>query len=160
MKRLLQLWVILMVITALITCWFAYQAGIKGWKYIRLSGQVPAEVLQWNIKKISTSQYALHATYCYVVDGRELTAETLFSSPRYPNLFAAELDLKRWKAEKIHAWYQKTNPQFSSLEKRFPKKELINVVVSLGVLLYFYFAKGLLSYRQNDFSELSDGKQA
>lgn len=152
-KRLLQFWVVLLVVSGLITCWFAGQVGMRGYRYIKLNAQASVEVLKWDVKMVSTSHYALHAVYRYVVDDREFISETVFSSPSYPNQFAATLDLKSWQSKEFKGWYQKNNPTFSSLEKKFPKKELINLGVAFGVFLYFYFAKSLLSNKRTGFSE-------
>ena len=153
-KRLLQFWVVLILISGLITCWFAGQLGMKGYRYIRLNERVPVEILKWDVKMVSTNHYAFHSKYRYVVDGREFVSETVFFSPRYPNQFAATLDLKSWQSKEFEGWYQKDNPSFSSLEKKFPKKELINFGVALGVFLYFYCVKSLLSNRRTSFLEL------
>ncbi len=147
-KRLLWLWVVLLSITGLITCWFAFLAIGEGWTYFRLDAQVPARVKNWDIKMISSSHYALQAAYRYSVNGQEFTGESLLSSPSYPNQYAAEIDLKTRQSEKINVWYQKRHPAFSSLQKRFPKKELTNAILTFGVFVYFYFARGLLSDRE------------
>lgn len=150
-KRLLWLRVVLLSITGLITCWFAVLAIDEGWTYLRLDARVPARVQKWDIKMISSSHYALLARYRYSVNGQEFTGETLLSSPRYPNQYAAEIDLKTRQSEEISVWYQKRHPAFSSLQKRFPKKELINAILTFGVFIYFYFARGLLSDRERLF---------
>jgi hypothetical protein len=147
-KRLLWLRVVLLSVTGLITCWFAVQAIGEGWTYLRLDRHVPARVQKWDIKMISSSNYALHAAYRYSVNGQEFTGETLLSSPRYPNHYAAEIDLKTRRSEQISVWYQKNHPAFSSLQKRFPRKEFTNAILTFGVFIYFYFARGLLSDKE------------
>src|SRR5689334_9950676 len=143
-KRLLKLRIILLSITGLITCWFAFQALREGWTYIRLDTQVPAQRMKWEVKMLSSSHYALFATYRYTVNDREFMGETLFCTPHYPNHYAAELDLKERQVKEIYAWHQKRYPAFSSLQKKFPKKELTNAILTLGVWIYFYFARGLI----------------
>lgn len=156
-KRLFFLWAILLAITGLITCWFAGQAIRQGWKYFRLNAQVPATALTWQVKMLSSSHYALFATYRYSVDGQACTGETLLSSPIYPNQYAAELDLKeRREKPPMRVWYQKKAPSFSCLQKRFPKKELINTLLTFGVFLYFYFARGLMN---KGYSDIAHSKQ-
>jgi hypothetical protein len=154
-KRLLRLWVVLLCITGAISCWFVVLAMMKGWTYFRLDSQCVAQVEKWDIKMISSSNYSLHATYRYLVDGRPFTGDTLYFSLSFPNRYAAEIDLKERQSQAIHVWYQKKNPAFSSLQRRFPKKELLNAMLTTGVFVYFYFAQGLMSYREKELSEFS-----
>jgi hypothetical protein len=144
-KRLLTLRLLLLAITTVILGWFAIQALCEGWKYIRLDTQAPAQVLKWEVKMLSSSHYALFATYRYAVSGQEFIGQTLFSTPCYLNHYAAENDIKERQAKEIHVWYQKKYPAFSALQKRFPKKELTNTVLTFGVLIYFYLIRGLVS---------------
>ena len=146
-KRLLQLRLVLLSITGLIMCWFAFQVLREGWTYVRLDVQAPAQVLRWEVKKLSSSHYALFATYRYRVNDQEFMGQTLFSTPSYPNHYAAEMDLKDRQAKEIYVWHQKRSPAFSSLQKKFPKKELMNAILTLGVLTYFYFARSLIANR-------------
>lgn len=143
-KRLFSLWIVLMAVTGAITCAFLGLAVHGGWTYFKLDSQTEAEVQKWEIRPASSSRYLLFATYRYTVDGKEFIGQTLFSSPCYPNQYAAELDLKARSSTKMRVWYQKKTPYFSSLYKRFPKKELTNLFLAFGVCLYFCFARTLL----------------
>ena len=155
-KRLLTLRIILLAITGAIVCWFAVQALCEGWKYVRLDVQAPAQVVKWEVKMLSSSHYALFATYRYTVNGQEFIGQTLFSTPSYPNHYAAENDIRERQAKEIQVWFQKRHPAFSSLQKKFPKKELTNTILTFGVLIYFYLIGGLVSNRP--FSEVSEDK--
>jgi hypothetical protein len=155
MKRLLKFWIVLLCIAGAISCWFTALAFAKGWTYVRLDTKAAAQVEKWDIKMISSSHYVLHTTYSYVVEGQKFTGDTLLSSPSYPNKYAAEIDLKARKAQAIHVWYQKKNPDFSSLQRLFPKKELLNALLTLGVFFYFYLARGQVLQREMEMSEVS-----
>ena len=143
-KRLLQLRIALLVITGSIACWFILQAARGGFAYIQLNVQVPAEQLKWEIKMISASHYKLSAAYRYLVDGQEFNGQTTFSSPVYLNYYVAENDLKTKQNNGYTVWYHSKNPSISSLQKRFPKKESTNALLTLGVFIYFCFARGPL----------------
>ncbi len=153
-KKLLTLRIILLAITGGIFCWFAFQTVREGWKYVRLDAQATVSDVKWEVKMLSSSHYALFATYCYMVNGQEFIGQTLFSTPCYPNHYVAENDLKDRLEKKIETWYQKKHPAFSSLQKKFPKKELTNTILTFGVLIYFYLIHGLMSNRL--FSEISE----
>jgi hypothetical protein len=148
-KRLLRLWLIFLALTGLISCWFVGQAVKEGWKFVRLNTQVRAHIINWEIKMLSSSHYALLAHYSYSIDDQEFTGQTLFSSPNYLNYYAAANDLKARQGAEFWTWYQKNNPSFSSLQKKFPKKEFTNALLTIGVFIYFYFIRGMLE-RKNE----------
>ena len=143
-KRLLQLRIVLLVITGSIACWFISQAVKGSFTYIQLNTQTPAEHLKWEIKMLSASHYKLSANYRYSVDGQEFNGQTTFSSPAYLNYYAAENDLKTKQNNAYTVWFHAKDPTISSLQKRFPKKESTNALLTLGVFIYFYFVRGLL----------------
>lgn len=148
-------WVILLSVGGVISCWFTAIALAKMCTYVRLDTKGAVQVDKWDIKMLPSSRYVLHATYSYVVDGQKFTGDTLLSSLSYPNRYAAEIDLKARKAQVVYVWYQKKNPGFSSLQRSFPKKELLNAILTLGVFCYFYLARGQVLQREKELSEIS-----
>jgi hypothetical protein len=145
-----------LIITGLVMCWFAAQTLREGWNYFKLDARVSAQVLKWEVKMRSASRYCHFATYCYTVAGQEFIGQTLFSSPSYPNQYAAQHDLRERKKKEMEVWYQKKQPAVSSLQKKFPKKELTNCILTFGVMFYFYLVRGLVSGKA--FSEISNSK--
>jgi hypothetical protein len=146
----MRLWIVLLIITGLIALWFSTQAITQSWKYIRLNAKAPAQVLKWEVERLSGYQYALAATYSYTVRDQKFTGQTVFSSSPYPNYYAAESDLKLQQGRAFWAWYQKGHPSFSSLYKKFPRKECTNALLTLGVFMYFFFARSFFLHKQEE----------
>lgn len=144
MKRFIIVWKILLVTAASISLWFLGQVVKDSWKFWRLSSLASAEVVNWQVKQLSSSRYVLEATYRYVIEGVEFTGKTLLRSRPHLNQYAAEKEIKNMPAQRVAVWYQKSHPSLSSLEKKFPKKELVNAVMTAAVFIYFYCSRGLL----------------
>ncbi|HEY2810113.1 MAG TPA: hypothetical protein VGJ00_01820 [Rhabdochlamydiaceae bacterium] len=152
--RLLKFWVILIALTGAIASWFAIQAIVESCKFVRLNEKVPAQIVKWDIKMLSSSRYALATTYRYTVDSKEFTGYTVFTSLCYPNYYAAESDLKTYSGRSFWAWHQRNYPPYSSLQKIFPKKECTNALLTLGVFLYFFLLRGVFSHKLKEDSSL------
>lgn len=145
MKRFLQLRILLLAVTGGIFFWFFGQASMESWKCLRLDAKVSAENVKWEIKELNSSHYVLVAHYRYVVNGRALSGQTQFSTPFYLNYYAAQSELKVRQIKPSLVWYRERNPTFSSLDKRFPKKEFTYALLAAGVFFYFYLMRGLIT---------------
>ncbi len=145
MQKLYRLWVILMIVSGGVALGFFGVALAKVWKFISLSEQVPAEIVQFQVKELSSSRFAIQAEYVYSVQSHPYRGKTVFENPLFLNRFAAE-NYPLFLANKpTTAWYMKRNPALSSLENLFPYKSCLQALMTIGVFLYFYFARGLLS---------------
>ncbi len=143
-KRFLQLRFFLLVATGLIALYFIVQVLSTGYQYVRLDERTRAQDVVWEVQMRSVSHYVLAAHYTYHVDGQEFRGMTRFTTPFYFNYHAAEREIRARQAEKFSVWYQKKHPSFSSLQKKFPKKECIYALLTCGVFVYFYLARSLL----------------
>jgi len=143
-KRFLQLRFVLLFLTGLIALYFSVQVLSAGYQYLRLGERTRAQNIVWEVQMRSASHYVLAARYTYRVNGQEFTGMTRFTTPFYFNYYAAEREVRARQVEKFFAWYQKSHPSFSSLQKKFPKKECIYALLTCGVFVYFYLARSLL----------------
>jgi hypothetical protein len=149
MKRFLQMRILLLVLTGLVSLWFFGRACVGSWTCLRLDARTSAEVVKWEIKSLNSSHYVLVAHYHYQVDGSEFTGQTQFSTPFYLNYYAAQSALKVQQKKSFYAWYRKSDPAFSALSKRFPKKDFTHALLTAGVFLYFYLIQGLIASRES-----------
>jgi len=150
-KRFLQLRFILLFLTGLIALYFIAEVLSSGYQYVRLNERTRAQNVVWEVQMRSVSHYVLAAHYTYHVDGQEFTGMTRFKTPFYFNYYAAEREMRARQAEKFIAWYQKKHPTFSSLQKKFPKKECIYALLTCSVFVYFYLARSLLKSFEETF---------
>jgi hypothetical protein len=144
-KNLYHLWWALLLISGGIALWFSGNALLGFWKFIQLDTQTSAQIFQWEIRDLSSSRFAIEASYRYEVQGRTYKGKTMFESPLFLNRYAAENYLKTLEAKGWRTWYKKRSPAFSSLEKEFPQKKCVQALVTVGVFAYFYFARSMFS---------------
>jgi hypothetical protein len=125
--------------------WFSGLALVGVWKFSRLNAHMPAQVLSWQVRELSSSRFALEADYCFEVEGIVYQGKTLFKKSQFLNRFSAENYIKTFRVKQWEVWYKKRDPSLSSLEKRFPQKECLQALLTIGVFIYFFFARSMLS---------------
>ncbi len=145
MTQIYKLWLVLLVLSGGIALWFSGMALAGAWNFTRLNAQTPATVFKWDIQDLSSSRFAIIGEYQYEVNGAAFTGKTVFESPQFLNRFAAENYVRLIQNEPWQAWYTESKPVFSSLEREFPQKQCLQALLTLGVFVYFYFARSMLS---------------
>lgn len=128
-----------------VALWFSAIALKRGWQYLQLDGATTATALEWRVKKLSLSKYALTADYEYTVKGVVYKGKTTLKSPRFLNPFTAEHERRSYLLKTWTVWHSKSDPRIASLERRFPQKQIMHALLTLGVFAYFYCARGILS---------------
>ena len=144
MQKLYRLWVVLMIVSGGVALGFLGVALASVWKFVSLNENAPAKILHIQVKELSASRFAIEAEYSYQVESIVYTGKTVFENPLFLNRFAAE-NYRPFLANKLEkVWYMKRNPALSCMEKPFPRKLCLQALMTIGVFLYFYFARGLL----------------
>jgi hypothetical protein len=144
-QKLYRLWVVLLAVSGAIALWFSGIALSGAWKFSHLNSQTAAEVLSWQVRELGSSRFSIEADYQFHVDGQPFMGKTEFESLQFLNRYAAENYIKNLGAKTWKTWYKDSNPTRSSLEKEFPQKKIVQALLTLGVFVYFYFARGMLS---------------
>lgn len=142
--NLYRLWLILLVISGAIALWFSGVAASGMWKFFRLDKQMPAKILNWQVCELTSSRFALEADYQFELDGVLYSGKTIFSKPQFLNRFTAENYMKINGSKSWKAWYRTSSPAYNSLEKEFPQKQCLNALLTLGVFIYFFFARNMV----------------
>ncbi len=143
-KNLQRLWVILLVASGLIALWFSATAAGGLWKFFCLNARAQAQVLHWQVQELSSSRFALEAEYQFKLNGKTHNGKTIIENPQFLNRFAAENYMVINSSKSWVAWYRSSDPSYSSLEKILPKKKCLQALLTIGVFIYFFFAKSLL----------------
>jgi hypothetical protein len=143
-RKFYQLWVILLVISGAIALWFSGIAVGGMWKFFGLSAQTPVKVLKWQVRELTSSRFALEADYQFEIDGVTYSGKTIFERPQFLNRFAAENYMRINGSKSWNTWYRTGNPKSNSLEKEFPQKQCLHALLTLGVFIYFFFARGMV----------------
>jgi hypothetical protein len=151
-RNLYRLWVTLLVVSGVIALWFSEIAAVGMWKFFRFNAQVPAKVLNWQVKELSSSRFAVEAEYRFEVNGDSYSGKTIFKNPQFLNRFAAENYMKINGAKSRETWYRPGNPKHNTLEKEFPQKQCLQALLTLGVFIYFFFARSMVLRLISSFS--------
>lgn len=143
-RNFYRIWFVLLIISAAVFLWFSGIAIGGAWKFFRLNSKASAKILNWNVREISSSRFALEAEYQFEFDGSTYFGKTVFENPQFLNQFAAENYMQINGSKSWEAWFQSNHPNFSSLERDFPQKKCLQALLTLGVFLYFLFARSMV----------------
>jgi hypothetical protein len=143
-QNLYRLWLILLVVSGAISLWFSGIAVGGMWKFLRLNAQASVKILNWQVQELSSSRFALEAEYQFEVDGVTHLGKTIFKKPQFLNRFAAENYMRIHGSKSWETWYQMRHPTYNSLEKEFPQKQSLQALLTLGVFVYFFFARTMV----------------
>ncbi len=132
-----QIWLAFLATITLIVLWFSVITGYKIYTFYALTGQTPATQTEWNIVKQPNERFLLHATFSYQVKDRDYNGETTLKHLPFRNRWAAEQTLPEYTQKKWVVWFAPKNPEFSTIRKSFPLKELTYAGVMWTLLIYF-----------------------
>lgn len=131
------MWLTFLIVIGLVVLWFVGSAFWKTYTYGRLDAHVPAKKIEWSVAKLSEDFFALQAHYDFEVSNHAFSGETVFKDDLYRNTYAAEQVIPIYAKEEKEVWYDRKNPQYSSLQKKFPLKECISAAFLTGLFIYF-----------------------
>lgn len=135
---------ILLILSVLFTGWRAYKELNT---YLKLDTIAAARVNSWEVVENSPSDYTLRANYFFTNGKKVYEDSSVFKKLRFLSESAAQSQISAYQKEKWTVFYSHKNPHFSSLQKLFPFKAMIHVVLALGIYLYFFWLQTIVQGR-------------
>jgi hypothetical protein len=142
-----QLWKVLQIVAAAIAIWTSAKFTAEIFQYLRYSRAVEAEIVDWGVLEYAPDVFKICATYEFTVDGEKFSSQHLFTKLSFRNRYAAEETVRIWTNRKWTTWYRLPAPPRSVLEREFPLKSCVHMMISLGVVVYFAWLKRYLYKR-------------
>lgn len=130
-------WLGLLIFIALVTLWYAFDAGVKVYRYAKLSEETTATEVAWSVRKVAGPRFIPHIRFHYVVEGEDYQGETTLN--QYPSRsgWGAEEVIKDLDRTSHTIWYDGQNRVLAVYDKQFPSKECLYTAALLGMLAYF-----------------------
>lgn len=136
-----KFWLFLLSLIGISALWHTAIAGYKYSAYYRLDSESAPTSMSWSVEEQSSSAYFLKAFYEFSVDKKTYEGSTEFLNDTYLNSQTAKLGSEKMALLPWKVWYDKNNPNKSSLQKDFPFKQCIYAIILWGIFLYFVFLK-------------------
>lgn len=102
-----------------------------------LTESVKPEKIEWSTEEIHDELWRPAVKYQYTVDQRSFEKNEVFQGYSYRNPYAAKEALKEISPLYPVVWFDPRNPQNSSMEKFFSKKQAVYFGIVLSLLIYF-----------------------
>lgn len=115
------------------TCFTLWQY----WGYVQLDIERPIQNSEWTVQTKDEETHQLQATYDYIFNDVKYTGKYLFKKPVFINILGAEYAIKAFSSNFQKVWISSGNPSESSLERKFPLKEIVSTAVLWAIFLYF-----------------------
>lgn len=152
-----RIWQAFLIIITLVVLWFSMMTLHKVYKYIKLSAHTPAQEVFWSIKEVSDERFLIEGHYTFLVNKKKIQGVSLLSDSLFRHSWAAEQAIPEYIKKEWMVWYSPRDLEYSSLQKNFPLKECISMVLLWGVLAYFiglgYYIAGLNFYKKTDAND-------
>lgn len=131
------IFIIFLVFTLLGAAWFTYQGASEYVHYKKLSVVTVPKQIDWSVIKKKEDFFLLAASYQYQVEGKIFKGKQVVPNTWFYNVLGAESKRKEILSEKLFIHYSPSNPQMSALFLKFPMKEIVYSLISIGIALYF-----------------------
>ena len=139
-------WLILLMTSLGIACWFLGQFAHGWWGYHQLQSEKPAQVNAWGIEEVKKGKFAVFAKYQFELSDHVMHGRTQFKM-LFDSQAAAKSYLNDWKNQSWTVFYDANQPAMSTLQRPFPLKVLVSGLLALGISFYFlYLRRFILSF--------------
>jgi len=138
-------WALLLGLSFGMVCWYSRQFAKQFYTYKKLSSEGQAQVNVWGIEKLKEGKFVIYAKYSYQVRGTLFSGNTTFDKIIFSNQVAAHEHLTDWKADSWTVYYDPQKPSHSTLQRPFPLKILLHILIGVGISIYFLYLRRYLS---------------
>ena len=130
-------WQAFLIAVFLIVLWYSGTALYRTYNYSRLTAKTTPTSIKWDVLELSDDEFVMEGNYTFEVKGKTFEGNTPLKNSIYKNRWAVEEDLPKMDKVKWGVWYNPSNPDYSSLQKKFPVKECLSAVFMWVLFLYF-----------------------
>ncbi len=125
------------VVAVVATIWVGGGFALDLYAYLSLSRSAAVEVNEWRVEECKPGVFALFADYHFQIDECHYSQTFRFPKLTYNNPYMAKEHSALWSEKEWKVWYNPRNPRVASLQKLFPFKKAIHLLLCVGVALYF-----------------------
>lgn len=128
-------WMILLLVLG--SCVLYYSAGTlyKIYHYTRLSSTTVPSEAQPEVEVLNEDEDAVVILYRFNVDSMPYYGK--WRAKVIPNTPMAEEDLEKFRSKEWTVWYDPAAPSYSALDKHFPWKETVSMIILWALFSYF-----------------------
>lgn len=129
-------WIAFLSLIGLCAMGYTLYAGMQLYHYIRLADRLIPQQVEWSIAKLGEDAFAPEARYQFSLEGKTYQGQTIWHT-RYLNAWAANEAAEKLKQHTLPVWFDASSPQVSTMDRHFPLKATLYLIMLWGLLLYF-----------------------
>ena len=126
----------LMVLFLLITLYFAGKAYTGLSAFFLAEEEAIADGVDWKVAEGSWGRYYLEGDYHFKAEAKEFTGQTILKEPVFLNRQSAQDWIEKVRKIPQTVYYEQSNPERSTLERKIPMKEIFSASLLLVAMVY------------------------
>lgn len=141
----IRLWKSFLTFVMLVVFWYSGVAVYSLYHYYQLNAYTQTTATHWTVKEINEENYVLKVDFTFASRNESFKGKDLLEIPAYRNAWAAEDGAKKNGSHAWKVWFSSNDPQYSSLQKKFPLKECLSSLILWGVMFYFIWLQAYVA---------------
>lgn len=129
-------WIVVIFLPIILFFFISFKTIKDIYIFFSINQKAVAHVESYQIREYKKNKYKALITYSFKVNDKIFVKKNFFRKI-FLNQFNADEFVSKISKENFYIWFNKKNPNFSSLEKTFPIKNC--VYLSITLLIFFYF---------------------
>ncbi len=130
------LWIAFLCLIGLYVMGYTIYTGPQLYHYLRLTEKLTPQQIEWSVAKLGEDAFAPETHYTFSFGGKTYQGQTIWHSP-YLNAWAGNEATEKLKQSTLPVWFDPSSPQVSTMDKHFPVKPTLYLIMLWGLLLYF-----------------------
>jgi hypothetical protein len=134
-----KVWLGFLILVILVTLGNMGLATYRYLSYSRLQSQAPLLNFTTKIEEQGETYFYVNVDYTYQVNGKTYSGQSNSNERHFLNRWVAEEEIKALTAKPPKVWFDPHNPNYSSLIKKFPTRDIGSALALVGLLVYFFW---------------------
>ncbi len=143
-----KIWKGLFFLLLLCALFIGVQLGRELKKFFILRAKTKVELDSWKAVEVEPDHFSPAVSYQFAVGDQTFSGEYFFERTVFPNEAACLAKVERFEKLPWDVYFSPGNPEVASLQKNFPFKKSVHMLLVLAVLGYFVWFRG---YLQNTY---------
>ena len=138
-----NIFVFLFFITGVVSLWIGSAFFYDLHRYFQLSVSAPAILDNWSIQEDEKGVFSIAVNYQFEWKQKPIQGVYHFEKPIYKNPYLARDYIDEWKDKDkdFKIWLSPNQPTLVSMQRNFPVKKGMHLILCLAIFLYFFFLK-------------------
>ncbi|MDX8430887.1 MAG: hypothetical protein SNF33_03670 [Candidatus Algichlamydia australiensis] len=140
-----KIWNGLFLVLLVCALWIGIQLGRELKKYFVLKAKTKVELKNWETREVEPDLFVPSVNYEFEVGKQNFEGQYTFEKTLFPNEASCRVKVEKFEKLPWEIHFSPKDPNISSLQKDFPFKKSVHMLLALSVLVYFVWFRSYLN---------------